>query len=524
MNDKSNLILEVKHLKKYFPLSKDLFGKTLTSLKAVDDVSFTLEKGKTIGVVGESGCGKTTLGRTILQLYDTTGGKTLYYGHTVYEFMPKYYLNALKKSRENIKKFNFYLNSTYKDGTPIPRSYVKCKRELNYLLEIIKKHKSGDSVLDGISLNEIEISIKALTNYLSLIDNTAPYVGGLMLCNEHVGELLLEKIYIQNKIIKSDFKENSEEVLNQKLTDIENQINGLKKPLLDDEFFIELESMLETGLNLALLTKEELRSLRTEIQLIFQDPYSSLPPRMTIGEILSEAVKVHNIVPKEEVSAHIRKIMKMCGLQPQYYDRYPHEFSGGQRQRICIARALAVNPKLVICDEPVSALDVSIQAQIINLLKQLQNELGLTYMFISHDLSVVKYITDSIIVMYLGNTMEIGDTNDIFENPLHPYTKALFSAVPVPDPDAKMNRIILKGDIPSPANPPKGCKFHTRCESCMNVCKFKTPKFIEHTKNHFVTCHLYDEEVMANLEKYDLEYEEIVRKENELKSSQNEKK
>ena len=306
--------------------------------------------------------------------------------------------------------------------------------------------------------------------------------------------------------------------INQKLTDIENQINGLKKPLLDDEFFIELESMLETGLNLALLTKEELRSLRTEIQLIFQDPYSSLPPRMTIGEILSEAVKVHNIVPKEEVTEHIRNIMKMCGLQPQYYDRYPHEFSGGQRQRICIARALAVNPKLVICDEPVSALDVSIQAQIINLLKQLQNELGLTYMFISHDLSVVKYITDSIIVMYLGNMMEIGDTNDIFDNPLHPYTQALFSAVPVPDPDAKMQRIILKGDIPSPANPPKGCKFHTRCDKCMAVCKLKTPSFIEHGEKHLVACHLYDEEVMANLAKYEAELAEIEKAEEKTES------
>ena len=195
--------------------------------------------------------------------------------------------------------------------------------------------------------------------------------------------------------------------------------------------------------------------------------------------------------------------MKMCGLQPQYYDRYPHEFSGGQRQRICIARALAVNPKLVICDEPVSALDVSIQAQIINLLKQLQNELGLTYMFISHDLSVVKYITDSIMVMYLGTVMEHGETNDIFENPLHPYTEALFSAVPVPVPDAKMNRIILGGDIPSPANPPKGCKFHTRCAKCMSACKVVAPMFTEHTPTCFVGCHLYVEEIIENMSIYD---------------------
>lgn len=338
-------ILEVKNLKKYFPLNRNFFGKPQTYLRAVDNVSFGVKKGQTIGVVGESGCGKTTLGRTILKLYDSDGGKIWFNGKDLTE---------------------------------------------------IKRNKMND--------------------------------------------------------------------------------------------------------------------LRVDIQLVFQDPYSSLPPRMTVGSIISEAVKVHNIVPKEEVQSYTLKIMEQCGLQPSYYDRYPHEFSGGQRQRICIARALAVKPKLVICDEPVSALDVSIQAQVINLLKKLQNEMDLTYVFISHDLSVVKYITDQILVMYLGNMMEYGDTDEIFDNPLHPYTKALFSAVPVPNPDAKMERIILSGDIPSPANPPKGCKFHTRCKECMSVCKMLEPKYIEHTKNHFVACHLYNEEVMNNLAKYD---EELKREEHE---------
>lgn len=338
-------ILEVKNLKKYFPLNRNFFGKPQTYLRAVDNVSFGVKKGQTIGVVGESGCGKTTLGRTILKLYDSDGGKIWF---------------------------------------------------------------------DGKDLTEIK--------------------------------------------------------------------------------------------------RNKMNDLRVDIQLVFQDPYSSLPPRMTVGSIISEAVKVHNIVPKEEVQSYTLKIMEQCGLQPSYYDRYPHEFSGGQRQRICIARALAVKPKLVICDEPVSALDVSIQAQVINLLKKLQNEMDLTYVFISHDLSVVKYITDQILVMYLGNMMEYGDTDEIFDNPLHPYTKALFSAVPVPNPDAKMERIILSGDIPSPVNPPKGCKFHTRCKECMSVCKMLEPKYIEHTKNHFVACHLYNEEVMNNLAKYD---EELKREEHE---------
>lgn len=348
-------ILVVSHLKKYFPIKRNFFGKPTRFLRAVDDVSFTVKKGTTIGIVGESGCGKTTLGRTILKLYSIEGGKILFKGD---------------------------------DLTP--------------------------------------------------------------------------------------------------------------------------------------LKKKQMKKYRTQMQLIFQDPYSSLPPRMTIGSIIAEGVKVHNIVPKGEVYDYVLGIMKQCGLQPQYYDRYPHEFSGGQRQRICIARALAVKPDLVVCDEPVSALDVSIQAQIINLLKELQNDMGLTYLFISHDLSVVKYITDNILVMYLGNVMELADTSKIFKNPLHPYTKALFSAVPVPDPDAKMTRIILEGDIPSPANPPKGCKFHTRCSQCMDVCKFKEPEYIEAEEGHYVCCHLYDKEVMAHLDGYSAEYRKICAEEraNEINAEQ----
>lgn len=336
--------LKVENLKKYFVIEKSLFGKPLRYLKAVDDVSFTLERGKTIGVVGESGCGKTTLGRTILKLYEPDGGKIFFEG-----------------------------------------------QELTHL------------------------------------------------------------------------------------------------------------------------KKKKMRRFRTDMQLVFQDPYSSLPPRMTVGSLIEEGVKVHKVVPKEQVHDYVMDIMKKCGLQPQYYDRYPHEFSGGQRQRICIARALAVKPKLVICDEPVSALDVSIQAQIINLLKELQNDMGLTYVFISHDLSVVKYVTDSVLVMYLGNMMEKGNTDEIFRNPLHPYTKALFSAVPVPNPDVKMHRIILEGDIPSPANPPRGCKFHTRCSQCMNVCKFVPPRYAEVKPDHFVACHLYDEEIMNNLASYDQQWEQMER-------------
>ncbi len=320
-------LLEVRHLKKYFVLGKNLIGKPTSYLRAVDDVSFTLKKGETLGIVGESGCGKTTLGRTILKLYQPTSGQIFY--------------------------------------------------------------------------NQQDIA-------------------------------------------------------------------GLKSA--------------------------KMRPLRTEMQIIFQDPYSSLPPRSTVGGILSEPVKVHKIVPKAQTREYVLNIMEKCGLRDYYYERYPHEFSGGQRQRICIARALSVNPKLVVCDEPVSALDVSIQAQIINLLKHLQNTMGFTYLFISHDLSVVKHISDRIGVMYLGSMVEFGDKKSIFSNPLHPYTQALFSAVPNPNPDEKMNRIVLKGDIPSPANPPKGCKFHTRCPKAMEVCKHIAPVYKEYEPGHFAACHCYPQE------------------------------
>ena len=319
-------ILMVNHLKKYFPIKGGMVSRVVGQVKAVDGVTFNLKRGTTMGLVGESGCGKTTTGRTILRLSgEKTGGQVLFNGREVYD-----------------------------------------------------------------------------------------------------------------------------------------------------------------------LSKKELRELRTKMQIIFQDPFSSLSPRMPVGEIIGEAVREHGLVPKEEFDDYIDRIMDECGLQPFHKDRYPHEFSGGQRQRICIARALALNPEFVVCDEPVSALDVSIQAQIINLLRKLQKERNRTYLFISHDLSVVEHISDTVGVMYLGNLVEYGATEDIFKHPLHPYTEALFSAIPIPDPKAKMNRIVLEGSIPSPANPPSGCKFHTRCAHCTQRCKEETPRQIEVEPGHYVVCHLYD--------------------------------
>ena len=321
-----DVVLEVRHLRKCFPLKKTITGKVTQELIAVDDVSFKLKAGETLGIVGESGCGKTTMGRAVLKLHQPTGGQIIFNG-------------------EDITHYN----------------------------------------------------------------------------------------------------------------------------------------------------SNQMRPIREQMQIIFQDPYSSLPPRSTVGGILSEPVQVHKIVPKNQIKDYVLDLMDKCGLRDYYYERYPHEFSGGQRQRICIARALSVKPKLVICDEPVSALDVSIQAQIINLLKKLQKDMNLAYVFISHDLSVVKFISDKIGVMYLGSMMEFGSKEAIFSNPLHPYTQALFSAIPYPDPDVKMNRIVLGGDIPSPANPPKGCRFHTRCPYAKEVCKHVPPEYREYEEGHFAACHKLNE-------------------------------
>jgi oligopeptide transport system ATP-binding protein len=247
------------------------------------------------------------------------------------------------------------------------------------------------------------------------------------------------------------------------------------------------------GQDLTKLNGGDMRKMRRHLQMIFQDPYASLNPRMTVGSIVSEPMQIHNLVPKNQRNQRVQELLQTVGLNPYFANRYPHEFSGGQRQRIGIARALAANPDFIVCDEPVSALDVSIQAQIVNLLEDLQNEFGLTYLFIAHDLSVVRHISDRVAVMYLGKIVELADRNALYEDPLHPYTKALLSAVPIPDPviERKRERIILTGDVPSPINPPSGCHFHTRCPYVMDVCKQIDPILADQGDNHFVACHLY---------------------------------
>lgn len=249
------------------------------------------------------------------------------------------------------------------------------------------------------------------------------------------------------------------------------------------------------GNNIFHYSQKELRSLRRDIQMIFQDPYASLNPRMTVEDIIGEALDIHHLASGRERKERVQKLLELVGLQAEHMQRFPHEFSGGQRQRIGIARALAVEPKFIVCDEPISALDVSIQAQVVNLLKELQRELGLTYLFIAHDLSMVKYISDRILVMYLGNMVELSRSEDLYHEPLHPYTQALLSAVPIPDPKWRnqRERIVLEGDVPSPIHPPSGCVFRTRCPKVMDVCASKVPVWQEVRPGHFTACHLYTE-------------------------------
>lgn len=317
-------LLVVKNLKKYFPIRGGFLKRTVGHVRAVEDISFSIKKGETLGIVGESGCGKSTTGRTLLRLLEKTEGEVFFKGKEIFN-----------------------------------------------------------------------------------------------------------------------------------------------------------------------LPKQEMMKLRTQMQIVFQDPYSSLNPRLTVAQIVGEALWQHGLVKKgKEANDRVSEIIEKCGLAPYHIRRYPHEFSGGQRQRIGIARALALNPEFIVCDEPVSALDVSIQSQVINLLMDLQEDMDLTYLFISHDLSVVKHISDRIGVMYLGNLVELAPKDELYKHPLHPYTQALLSAIPVPDPTVKRNRIILTGDIPSPANPPNGCRFHTRCPYVMDKCKEEIPSFKEAAPAHFAACHL----------------------------------
>ena len=386
LNIKKETVLEVNHLCMYFPINVG-FLKT-KQLKAVDDVSFTVKRGETVGLVGESGCGKTTLGRTILQLYKPTAGRIIFNGQRVNPGTKMDILELEGKINE-MKALIAELEGKVKEGDP----------------EAIEQTKLANDRIERLQRN-------------------------------------IDKIKASKKYYRGLVKE-----------------------------------------------------FRKHAQMVFQDPYSSLDPRMTVEDIIAEPLDAHKICKtKEERHQRVEELMKMVGLSSEHATRYAHEFSGGQRQRIGIARALALNPEFIVCDEPVSALDVSIQAQVINTFKELQEKLKLTYIFVAHNLLVVRHISNRIAVMYLGHIVEFADSDELFENPLHPYTNSLLSAIPVPDPKiAKSNkRIIMQGDIPSPLNAPSGCPFRTRCPKATEKCALERPKLIEVKPGHQVACHLVE--------------------------------
>lgn len=480
MNDKKVLI-SVSEMKKHFPIKKTkLFQKEKLSVKANDGITLDIFEGETVGLVGESGCGKSTFGRVLLQLYPQTAGRTMYYGRTIEEFNPKYIEDILKNIKQDIS------------------SYHKLEEE-----RVKLQAENDKNPNDYTLMANLQEATKKSTELLYDITNI---IGGFIIAKDidKIADLFLKEYrakleaYRLNKAAeisnKQEDKKNKEQAATAKLKEAEEyraKINKAKESYKGNAEFEKYEANLDNGINLAKLDYSEMRLLRRDLQIVFQDPYSSLNPRMTVGQIIGEGLLAHGFFKKNdaEMQDYVMKIMEDCGLSGYMLHRYPHQFSGGQRQRIGIARALALKPKFVVCDEAVSALDVSIQSQVINLLLDLKEKEDLTYLFISHDLSVVKYISDRIGVMYLGNLVELCDSEEMFKNPLHPYTEALMSAIPTTE-EEQTEAILLEGDIPSPIRPPKGCKFHTRCPKCMDICKQVIPEFIEYEKDHFVACHL----------------------------------
>ncbi len=493
-------LLSITDLKKYFPVAKtSIFQKNQLYVRANEDISLDIYEGETIGVVGESGCGKSTLGRTLLQLYPQTAGNTMYYGASLAELTPKYFEDTLR----NLDKYK-----------------TKYKKAVEKAEELSRKvEETGEENADFYLLQNRNL---ALCEEKICLNNIVKIIGGFFVYDpdDKGRNLLLETYNInirRNKVLnrardlqfdldnsetpgdrnaklKSRLEEASREIAgyDKKLQEIYGKLEELRRQYESEPDFNKYEDMRDDGIDLARLQYDEMRLLRKDLQIIFQDPYSSLNPRFTIGQIIEEGLLTHKFYKhgSEAMEKHVIDTMEKCGLQDYMVNRYPHQFSGGQRQRVAIARALAVQPKFVVCDECVSALDVSIQSQIINLLQELKEKENLTYMFISHDLSVVRYISDRICVMYLGNVVELADTETIFRDPRHPYTVALLSSIPTTDIESlKKERILLEGNIPSPVKPPDGCKFHTRCFMACEKCKRIPPELREVEPGHFLACH-----------------------------------
>lgn len=492
MENKKPLI-RIEHLTHYFPLKKkSIFQRQQLYVRANEDVSLNIYEGETFGLVGESGCGKSTLGRVILQLYTQTSGTILYYGKTLEEFKPKYVKRTIKSLPKIVSRYNEMVAELGDD-------FEEKAKENKGIRKVVAKYADAVRIAGGLVLADdlTEVSHALQEEYFA--------GSACFTLNHKLGDATLKRDTLLAKEGQTDADQKALEKLNREIeelttqqaslkTNLDDKLNALqtlRDQVIDKEGYAEVDAKQDEGIDLAQLTSEEMRVLRRELQVIFQDPYSSLNPRLTVGQIISEALTAHNIFRKgsDILEKYVLNLMEKCGLQHYMLHRYPHQFSGGQRQRIGIARALAVMPQFVVCDEAVSALDVSIQSQIINLLIDLKERDNLTYLFISHDLSTVKFISDRIGVMYLGSLVELTSSDVIFKDPLHPYTEALMEAIPTTEDESKKDLVTIEGDIPSPINPPSGCKFHTRCKYATDKCKDFVPEWKELKPGHFVACH-----------------------------------
>ena len=472
MAETGQVLLHLEDVKMHFPIKGEkFFNRERQFVKAVDGVSIDIYEGETFGLVGESGCGKSTLGRVMLQLYEQTSGSIRYSGVTLNDYAPAY---ALKDAA----KIPSVTGTADEIAASFPRQVCLCgglllHDDLSRVMHVT--HSNILAVKEVYRLNTLR--------QLSEIKRDA-YIGSESLTSNEKRRLSTLEHRISRLSAKLEEAGAKRDAFDAELADMAKQCEGRPG-------FEKLEGLRDVSVDLSRLTKEEMRRLRRYLQIIFQDPYSSLNSRFSVGQIISEALVAHNMFRRgsRQLEEYTLDLMDKCGLANYFIHRYPHQFSGGQRQRIGIARALAPHPKFVVCDEAVSALDVSIQSQIINLLMDLKESSNLTYLFISHDLSAVKFISDRVAVMYLGNIVELGDSDSIFAEPFHPYTTSLLEAIPTTDEASNKELQILEGDIPSPINPPRGCKFHTRCKYAADICKTDVPEWRELREQHWVACH-----------------------------------